>query len=498
MQLEVFGGGPPGGDTPGPAVNPFPADGATNLAIDTALSWTAGADTDSHDVYFGLTSSLGPGDFQGNQPTTDFDPGLLTHATTYYWRIDEVNGNGTTEGVTWSFSTEAAPPGNPPGQASNPSPGDGAVDQGLDTTLSWTAGTLADSHDVYLGTSATLDGGDFQVNQTGTAFVPDTLDYATTYYWRIDEVNADGTTEGLTWSFSTEAAPPAATIHLAGLSGNALPAAKGRWSAVVEIRVDDQGLSPEAGVTVEGSWSNGASGGASCVTDAEGRCPVQKNNLKNSVASVTFTVTNLIKDGMSYEPGDNVGGDSIVVSSSDTNQVPNAADDSYQTDVDVELNGNVMDNDQPGDGTTTIESHTPPASGSLNLASDGAFTYQPDPGFEGNDSFTYRLIDQDGDLSNTATVDISVTSAPPPPPPGGLTVTASPYKVKGVQHVELTWENFTGDTVEISRDGVLLTAPPTENDGHHVDNIGAKGGGSYDYVICETGTSNCAGATATF
>jgi hypothetical protein len=76
-----------------------------------------------------------------------------------------------------------------------------------------------------------------------------------------------------------------------------------------------------------------------------------------------------------------------------------------------------MGNDDPGDGPASIDSHTEPASGSLGLAGNGAFTYTPDPGFEGDDSFTYRIVDQDGDL---AYGHVSITVAAPPP--GALTV----------------------------------------------------------------------------
>jgi len=55
-------------------------------------------------VYFGTTS---PGDSQGNQSFTTFDPGTMANDTTYYWRIDEVNTGGTTTGVVWSFTTES-------------------------------------------------------------------------------------------------------------------------------------------------------------------------------------------------------------------------------------------------------------------------------------------------------------------------------------------------------------------------------------------------------
>jgi hypothetical protein len=404
-----------------------------------------------------------------------------------FWQIDdielEVFGGGG---------------GDAPGQATDPNPADGATGLPLDTVVAWTAGSLATSHDVYFGTTTPLDVGDFQGNQGATTFDPGPLANDTTYHWRIDEVNGDGTTEGLTWSFTTEAAPAAETMHLNGLTGSALPPVKGRWTAVVEISVEDQGLAPEPGVTVDGDWSGGVNGSATCVTDGSGLCTVQKGNLKGNVPSVTFTVTNLTKAGMTYEPADNVGGDTVVVNQTDTDQTPTAVNDSYATDVDVALSGNVMDNDDHGDMPASIDSHTLPANGDLILDPDGAFTYTPDTGFEGDDTFTYGIADVDGDLSNTANVTITVSGSEPPPPPGERSVSATPYKVKGVQHVDLTWENFSGPTVEISRNTVPLAESPTANDGVHVDNIGAKGGGAYTYKVCETGTANCASAQASF
>ena len=85
---------------------------ASSLA---AAGWTAGADTDSHDVYFGSGLPLGPGDFQGNQAATGFDPGPLDYATTYYWRVDEVNGDGTTEGRAASVDPSCNDGGTPSG-----------------------------------------------------------------------------------------------------------------------------------------------------------------------------------------------------------------------------------------------------------------------------------------------------------------------------------------------------------------------------------------------
>jgi len=189
---------------PGQASNPNPTDSATDIDVDTNLSWTAGSNTTSHDVYFGTDSTPDAGEFKGNQTATTYEPGTMANSTTYYWRIDEVNAQGTTTGNVWNFTTEAA---QPPGQASSPSPANSATDVSIDADLSWTAGSNATSHDVYFGTDSTPDAGEFQGNQTDTTFEPGTLSYDITYYWRIDEINAGGTTTGNVWNFTTEAAP---------------------------------------------------------------------------------------------------------------------------------------------------------------------------------------------------------------------------------------------------------------------------------------------------
>lgn len=44
--------------------------------------------------------------------------------------------------------------------------------------------------------------------------------------------------------------------------------------------------------------------------------------------------------------------------------------------------------------------HTPPAHGSVSVNADGSFAYTPDPGYEGVDSFNYRLVAEVGDPDN--------------------------------------------------------------------------------------------------
>jgi len=100
-------------------------------------------------------------------------------------------------------------------KAYNPGPADGSLYLDTWANLSWTAGDIAVSHDVYMGEDFTevSDGaGDtFRGNQGANFFVagfpgfayPDGLVPGTTYYWRIDEVESDETKhKGDVWSFS--------------------------------------------------------------------------------------------------------------------------------------------------------------------------------------------------------------------------------------------------------------------------------------------------------
>ncbi|MCE5187175.1 MAG: metallophosphoesterase [Planctomycetaceae bacterium] len=107
----------------------------------------------------------------------------------------QVDYNVTNAGKTTVRGHLAVP------EPTNPSPTNNANQVPLETDLSWTAGDGAITHDVYFGT---VSPGTFQGNQTITTFDPGTLEYATTYYWRIDERAAgDVVTTGPVWSFST-------------------------------------------------------------------------------------------------------------------------------------------------------------------------------------------------------------------------------------------------------------------------------------------------------
>jgi len=294
VQLEVFGGDPPPGDPPGQASGPNPVDGASGLGIETDLSWSAGTAAISHDVYFGTNSTPNGGDFQGNQGGTGFDPGTLANETTYYWRIDEVNADGTTTGLVWSFNTEAAPV--LPGPAIDPNPANGATGISTSVSLGWTAGTDTDSHDVYFGSSTTPA---FQGNQAGTGFDPGTLANGTTYYWRIDEVNGDGTTMGAVWSFTT-AAVAGSSFHIASISVTGEKLKAPRYRGVATILVEDAGGAPVDGVAVSGTFSGDWSGTQSGTTDINGQLIVVTPEVKNG-ADWNFCVDSASKTDWDFD-----------------------------------------------------------------------------------------------------------------------------------------------------------------------------------------------------
>jgi hypothetical protein len=187
------------------AYAPQPASGTADVT-EQLFQWSPSAVAAAHDVYFGTDPDLGPDTAKGRVTgyAIYYSQEPLIPGAKYYWRVDEVEADGVTihTGDVWTFTVM-------PVKAYDVSPYAGAVNRNLDTTLSWKAGNLADSHDVYFGTDeAAVAAGDasvFKGNQTDTAFDPNGLAYGTSYYWRVDEIQVDGTTKivGDVQSFST-------------------------------------------------------------------------------------------------------------------------------------------------------------------------------------------------------------------------------------------------------------------------------------------------------
>ncbi len=87
--------------------------------------------------------------------------------------------------------------------ARNPVPADGAVDVTA-PMVQWTAGVTAVWHDVYFGTDPNPP---FVTRQRYNAYFIMSFEDGVTYYWKVDEVEADGVTirPGQVWSFTSQA-----------------------------------------------------------------------------------------------------------------------------------------------------------------------------------------------------------------------------------------------------------------------------------------------------
>jgi len=344
---------------PGQATNPTPADSATDVDVDADLSWTAGTGSTSSDVYFGASS---PGTFQGNQTATTFEPGTMSNDTTYYWRIDEINADGTTTGNVWSFTTIVAPPG----QASSPSPADTATDVDIDADLSWTAGSGSTSSDVYFGTTSP---GTFQGNQTTTTFDPGTMANDTTYYWRIDEINAGGTTTGTVWSFTTIVAAPSQAT-------NPSPA-----DSATDVDID-----------ADLSWTAGSGSTSSDVYFGT----TSPGTFQGNQTAVTFDPGTLANGATYYWRIDevNAGGTTTgtvwtfttIVAVPGQASSPSPADSATNVDIDADLSWTA------GSGSTSSDVYFGTTSPGTFQGNQTATTF--DPGTMANDTTYYWRIDE--------------------------------------------------------------------------------------------------------
>jgi hypothetical protein len=192
---------------PKTAYSPNPADGAENVRQDATLSWTAGFGAKVHYVYFGEDfDEVNDATVGIPNGSTTYTPDLLKLAKTYYWRVDEFDIATTHKGDVWNFTTEGA--------ISGPNPADGAVDVNPTPILTWIAGAVATSHEVYFGTdtdavkNATKNSPEYKGPKAlgEESYDPGKLLLDKTYYWRIDEVNdtnPDSPWPGNVWSFTT-------------------------------------------------------------------------------------------------------------------------------------------------------------------------------------------------------------------------------------------------------------------------------------------------------
>ena len=239
---------------------PSPANGVTGVDPNVNLAWTAGDTAIAHDVYFGTSfadvnsatdPNTPPG--RGRQAACSYEPNTLVLGQSYYWRIDEYDGDSVHKGDIWSFEVIS-------NFACEPRPFDGKRYVAPDVVLSWSPGYGAVSHDVYFGTnSSDVNDAIVPLATVGTnSYTPEGLELGQTYYWRIDEDNNSTTYKGTVWSFTTE--PVGSVRAFPGAEGYGAYSVGGRGGDVYHVtNLTDDANNPQTGFSaIRNKYRDGA------------------------------------------------------------------------------------------------------------------------------------------------------------------------------------------------------------------------------------------------
>ncbi len=121
------------------------------------------------------------------------------------------------------------------------------------------------------------------------------------------------------------------------------------------------------------------------------------------VDSFTYTITD--------SEGNSDTAEVTVIVACEINEGPDAVDDFVNTSGDTPVVISPLENDSHPEGDTfTICGYSQPLNGTVVQVGE-EFVYEPNPGFEGVDTFTYTICDSDGN-EDTATVFITVDENP--------------------------------------------------------------------------------------
>ena len=115
-QFSTEGGG---GSRPEKVSTGMPAYGAIGQPLTTTLRWQGVVGATDYNIYFGISADPPWVKRQSGGSGTNSYAVSLAPNTTYYWRIDSVNGNGKNRGDVWQFTTGSSSASSDPLTAVN-------------------------------------------------------------------------------------------------------------------------------------------------------------------------------------------------------------------------------------------------------------------------------------------------------------------------------------------------------------------------------------------
>jgi Bacterial Ig domain len=127
----------------------------------------------------------------------------------------------------------------------------------------------------------------------------------------------------------------------------------------------------------------------------------------------------------------------------DTQPIPVTKNDTLNTNQNTPLTLDPTQLTTNDTNVSQIQIINQPTHGTLTQTPDGKFTYQPVSTYVGNDSFTYLGFGSDGQISNLATVNLTVNNLPPT-----IETLTIPTKINEGQNIQLSALTKDGRTSE--------------------------------------------------
>ncbi len=206
--------------------NLYPADYATDIDVNGSLTWDFNDRTETYDLWFGPQGNMTQvvaGAAAGTSGSYSYSN--LGFSSTYMWQIILYNSQtrATTYGPVYTFTTSDNYPSTP----SNPVPADNAYYQSMDLTLIWDFGAMAETYDLWFGTTGNMTEviSGAAAGTTGSHQLTG-LSGDTEYQWQVVSHNSYSrmTTQGPVWRFRTRQATAIAAPYTERFDSNTLPA----------------------------------------------------------------------------------------------------------------------------------------------------------------------------------------------------------------------------------------------------------------------------------
>jgi uncharacterized delta-60 repeat protein len=204
-----------------------PTKGATGVAIEGDLTWTASDRATEYEVTLGGETHT--------VTTNSYPYSGLSYSTLYTWNVKAINDGGYTMSTSGPFTFKTIK--ERPAAPVLSSPDNGAVKVLIDGSLSWEEASRAEHYDVYLGTdpeNLPKVADDLEA----LSYVYTGLSYFTDYYWMVVAENEGGADTSAVWSFKTIKEKPGAFDLTSPANGSTGLAIEGDLTWTASDRVD--------------------------------------------------------------------------------------------------------------------------------------------------------------------------------------------------------------------------------------------------------------------